>query len=222
MRIQYTIRSLIIGKTSEATMSYMTRACPALENVEFTQDLDNFQDCSYAFAGNYSLKFVSFDNLILSNCTDFTEMFSGCSHITTIPLLDTSSGTNFSYMFYYCQSLTSVPLLDTSSGTDISQMFTGCGALATIPNLDWSNDTNDGYTLYGNFTKILVTFGEFDITINCNLDRENIVTVFDNLPETLLSPTIYLNGNPGAPELTLTDIDIATDKGWTVTTGDQF
>lgn len=64
-----------------------------------------------------------------------SEMFAGCTSLTSVPLFDTSSVTDMSYMFQHCTSLTSIPLFNTSNVTDMSNMFKYCsnvqsGALA--------------------------------------------------------------------------------------------
>lgn len=43
-----------------------------------------------------------------SNCTDFHRTFSGCEHLTIIPLINLSSATITTYLFYDCTSLTSI------------------------------------------------------------------------------------------------------------------
>ena len=73
-----------------------------------------------------------------ANGTNFNNMFSSCSALTTIPQLDTSKGNSFNNMFYYCSNLTTIPQLDTSSGTNFSSMFRNCNNLTTIPQLDTS------------------------------------------------------------------------------------
>ena len=80
--------------------------------------------------------------------TNFSSMFSGCSSLTSIPLIDTSNGTDFSSMFSGCSSLTSIPLIDTSNGTNFNKMFYGCKGLTSIPELNTSNGTNFSYMFY--------------------------------------------------------------------------
>ena len=77
-----------------------------------------------------------------SNVTNMYQMFSGCTNLTTIPLLNTSSVTDMRYMFTNCSNLTNIPQLDTSSVTNASEMFYGCSKLTTIPLLNTSNVTN--------------------------------------------------------------------------------
>ena len=57
-------------------------------------------------------------------------MFDGCTSLTTIPLLDTSSVTNMEAMFSDCSSLTTIPLLDTDNVTTMQRMFRGCTSLS--------------------------------------------------------------------------------------------
>lgn len=93
----------------------------------------NITRMSDIFAGCTSLTSVSlFDT---SSVTLMAAMFNGCSSLTTVPLFDTSNVTNMSGMFARCTSLTTVLLFDTSKVTDISFMFEQCynvesGALA--------------------------------------------------------------------------------------------
>ena len=75
-------------------------------------------------------------------------LFSGCSSLTTVPVLDTSQVTDMQHMFYGCQALTSVPELNTSQVTNMYAMFYECRALTTVPNLDTSQVTN----MYGLFS----------------------------------------------------------------------
>ena len=75
----------------------------------------------------YDLKFHK-EN-ILSNCTNMSYMFYGCSSLKSLPDLskwDTKNVTNMSYMFYRCSSLKSLPDIskwDTKNVTNMSNMF---------------------------------------------------------------------------------------------------
>ena len=86
---------------------------------------------------------------IVSNISNASYLFYGCSSLQTVPALDTSSGTNFTYMFYNCSSLQFVPVLDTSSGTNFTSMFTYCYSLQQVPALNTAAGTNFTYMFYG-------------------------------------------------------------------------
>lgn len=64
-----------------------------------------------------------------SNVTNMSNMFYGCSYLTTVPQLNTSNVINMSTMFGSCWDLISIPQLDTSNVTNMSYMFSGCSAL---------------------------------------------------------------------------------------------
>ena len=93
----------------------------------------------YGFTGNNVDYLVNND---FSNVTNMNSMFSVCSYITTIPLLDTSNVTNMSFMFSGCSKLTTIPLLDTSKVTAMGSMFENCYELTSIPQLNTSSVTN--------------------------------------------------------------------------------
>ena len=57
-------------------------------------------------------------------------MVSGCTLLTSIPLLDTNSVTSMYGMFYNCTNLTSIPQLNTSSVTIMQGMFYNCTSLS--------------------------------------------------------------------------------------------
>jgi hypothetical protein len=56
----------------------------------------------------------------------------------------------------------------------------------------------------------------FDFKYN-KMDRKALVTLFNSLPTVNNGIVIDITGNRGAADLTASDIQIATDKGWTVT-----
>ena len=76
-----------------------------------------------------------------SSVTNMSNMFYGCTNLTTIPLLNTSKVTGMNYMFNNCTNLTTIPLLDTSNVINMSTMFNGCTNLTTIPLLNTSKVT---------------------------------------------------------------------------------
>ena len=79
------------------------------------------------------------DNFSVENVTIMSQLFAGCSKLTTIDVSDwdTSNVIDMSSVFAYCQSLTSLDLSkwDTSNAGTMSWLFKGCTNLITI-NLD--------------------------------------------------------------------------------------
>ena len=101
---------------------------------------NNVTSMQELFSNCSSLNTISL--LDTSKVTNMTGMFRACISLTTVPLLDTSKVTKMQEMFLECSSLTTIPLLDTSSVTNMQSMFSGCTALTTIPLLDTSSVTN--------------------------------------------------------------------------------
>ena len=94
------------------------------------------------FSGDYSQKFVNLTaiegmgNLKTQDVTDMSEMFYGCSALTSIDLsrLDTRSVTNMEGMFDGCSSLESLDLsyFWTHNVTNMNFMFYECKALKSL------------------------------------------------------------------------------------------
>ena len=101
---------------------------------------NNVTSMQELFSNCSSLNTISL--LDTSKVTNMTGMFKTCTSLTTVPLLDTSKVTKMQEMFLECSSLTTIPLLDTSSVTNMQSMFSGCTALTTIPALNTSKVTN--------------------------------------------------------------------------------
>jgi hypothetical protein len=53
---------------------------------------------------------------------------------------------------------------------------------------------------------------------NCDLERAELVQLFNDLATVGTTQTITITGNPGVATLTAGEIAIATGKGWVVTT----
>ena len=103
----------------------------------------------FAFGSNLASAFSSDTNLleiieadINSSLTSMSNMFRGCTALTSVPLFDTSSVTAMQSTFEGCTALTSVPLFDTSSVTTMQSTFSGCTALTSVPLFNTSSVTN--------------------------------------------------------------------------------
>ena len=92
--------------------------------------------------GQINKYFTEIPLLNTSNVTNMSQMFEGCTNLTTIPLLNTSNVTDMSRMFYKCSNLITIPQLDTSKVTNMYMMFCDCNRLVDLPILDISKSTN--------------------------------------------------------------------------------
>jgi len=211
------LQTIPLLNTSKGTdFGCMFISCSSLKRIPLL-NTSNGTSFLAMFASNYLLQTVPlFDT---SNGTNFSSMFSGCASLVTIPLLNTSKGTNFNSMFASNPLLRIAPLVDTSNGVDFANMFGYCTALRTIPLLSTSNGTNFENMLANCGTlsqaRLLGTKNSISYQ-NCRLSRTALVDIFSNLASGVVSKTITITNNWGAPLLTSEDRDIAIKKGWTI------
>ncbi len=121
----------------------------SIATVHINADYANLTTGKQMFYCIWHLKHIEGLNIInTSNVTDMSEMFLGCSLLTSLDLsnFDTSNVTDMRSMFSACQSLTTLNLsnFNTSNVTDMGSMFGFCHSLATLnlSNFDTSNVTN--------------------------------------------------------------------------------
>ena len=114
--------------------------CSSLRYVGNISGTERVTDMGFMFDGCSSL--TSIPQLDTSSVTYIGGMFNGCSSLTSIPQMDTSKVNSMYWTFYGCSSLTSIPQLVTSSVTDMSNLFRGCTSLTSIPQLDTKNVTS--------------------------------------------------------------------------------
>ena len=112
-----------------------------LEKIERVQILDqvnsNYMKAWFENCINLNI-LINFQNLDVSDCTDFSRMFLNCRSLQNLNGLqnwNVSNGTDFSNMFYDCESLQDLNELqnwNVSNGTDFSRMFRNCDSLQNI------------------------------------------------------------------------------------------
>ena len=119
----------------------------------------NSQYCKIVIKGQKQEIFDYFQNISLENSltielllgndiTDLSNMFNGCTYLTSINFIsnwNTKNITNMKWMFYGCSSLESLPDIskwDISNVIDIQFMFAGCKSLQILPDLSKWNTKN--------------------------------------------------------------------------------
>lgn len=79
------------------------------------------------------------NNISFKNTDTCIYLFSNCSNLITIPLIDISNIKITRSMFESCRNLKEIPKLDTRNMTTMTDMFYNCQKLKTIPELEASN-----------------------------------------------------------------------------------
>ena len=110
-----------------------------VEEIPFEIDSSQVTNMSQMFRGCSSLTTVP--DMDTRNATSMSGMFRGCSSLIAVPAMDTSNVTDMSSMFNGCSSLTTGPAMDTSQATDMRYMFRDCSSLTTVPDMDTRNAT---------------------------------------------------------------------------------
>ena len=200
--------------TSKVTdMGSMFRDCSSLTNLDVssfnTSKVKDYGSFANMFSGCSSLKALDLSNFDFSNTyassyVGLYGMLYGCKSLETITFPSTvtfnNSGISMGQMFYNCNSLITLDLssFNTSKVTDMGSMFNYCNKLSnlTLGN-DWASNSS---------------ISLFDLSY-CPLTHESAVDVINKLATRSNSPVIKFSNAVG---LYQSEIDIATNKGWSV------
>jgi hypothetical protein len=198
----------------------------AANNVE---DLFSYSTQLQRFNSQYT-------HLDFTNARDMRQTFLNCENLKELPPIHVTavSATNGFYQtFYSCWSLKSVEFVGMTQGPsdgEYFRMFRDCRSLQYISGVDFSyaNDAGDYTDIFRNcrnLARIDFPGAEdgsdergFNQTVSlryCPLNRDAIVNIFNHLVTTS-EKTIDLRNNSYTSDLTAEDIQIANDKGWTV------
>ena len=100
-------------------------------------------------------KIGGLEHLNTSEVKDMSEMFEGCSGLTSLDLshFNTQNVTNMRWMFLGCSGLTSLDVshFNTQNVTDMQSMFSGCSVLTSLDlsHFNPQNVTFMSYMFYG-------------------------------------------------------------------------
>ena len=220
--------------TSNATnLRDMFRDCTALKQIPLfnTSKVTNMQS---TFFKCQKLKTIPLLNT--SKVTQMNYFMQNCDSITTIPLIDTSSVNTMYGAFQNCKNLEVFPQLDTSNVTEARMLFSGCFKLKTVPllnanKMDWisnifqscsSLEELGGFANLGNgYTA--TSDNDYDRKMNLSnctkLTHDSLINVINNLYDIAakgVKTQQLALGSRNLAKLTAEEIQIATDKGWSV------
>lgn len=222
--------------TRNATnMSNTFTDCSSLEYLDLrswdTSKVESFWNMFLNCSSLKSIDVSSFNTSKVSNYFSFYTMFSGCSSLETIDLSNFDFSNSGSYsisgMFQNCSSLKSVKFpsdVHFNNNVETKQVFSSCDSLETLDlsSFDTTNVTSmDSMFNYCKSLKNLTlgnnwasnsSISSFDLSY-CPLTRESAVDVINKLATRDNSPVIKFSGEVA---LYQSEIDIATNKGWSV------
>ena len=187
-----------------------------LENVN-TSMAEKLNNMFYTCRSIESIDVSTFD---LSNARDISEMFGGCTNLTTIIGLDQwdiSNVTTLYNMFYKCYSLLSLDLKtwNTSNVSTMSGMFLGCHSLRSIDVSHFNTEKVENIqSMFGdclqlteinlssfntpninNFRSAFVNIPNLTLLDISNFDTRSAITTFDMFKNLSKLTTIYVGDN---------------------------
>jgi hypothetical protein len=187
---------LNVNWTCSSAQNYLQNSnIKRLGNITFNQLDVTSAILTNAFAGSNRLEEVG--NFTAIGFTTLTGLFNLNYMLRKIGNINTPNLTLASSMFGSCFSLEEIVFVSTCANiTTTATMFNNCRSLRKLrlPNIAIS----------------------FSIA-NCNMMRPELVDLFNDLATVVTPQTITITGNPGVPDLTLADENIAVNKGWSVT-----
>lgn len=176
----------------------------------------DFNSYTFSYLFNNS-RVINAEHLILPATTlrsyCYSEMFSGCTSLTTAPELPATTLASYCYyrMFAGCTSLTTAPELPATTLAQYcySNMFVGCTNLTTAPELPATTLADRCYQNMFNGCTSLTTAPELPATTlanYCYLNMFNgctsLATVPSILPATTLANNCYQEMFEGCTSLT--------------------
>ena len=117
-----------------------------LEYVGGLEGTENCSDMTNLFTGCKKLKQIG-GEIDFSSVTNCTATFNNCYELERIPELVGLGSSNITTMygaFNGCSRIKEVPLFDSSHMTDARNMFTDCSTITEIPDYDFSSVTKVG------------------------------------------------------------------------------
>jgi surface protein len=211
-----------VNTSSATTLTHMFQGYATLKDASWLNVTSSVTIVTAIFSGCVSLvKFPT--SMDLTNCTLLDSSFESCQSMLRVPTLNNSGNiVNIMKAFKNCYNLEVAPTFTGNQFTNIRESFQACRNLSTIPQYDISLITAYPNAYYAfnqcnNLRKSLITTSKSEINYaNCCLSRAEIVNIFNNLQTSADGRTIFIASNPGSEDLTASDLLIATNKGWTV------
>lgn len=204
--------------------SVVTGPASSQQTFAYNGNMDPFDldwttlSTAYGFFQNSMMTNVG--NIRIVNTGSGANLFTACQNLTTIGDLSITGTNNLSQAFYYCTKLEKIGTITNTANTTLQYTFGECGNLREIVFTSAANVTITTGAFYNCFSlrKLRLPTISVSFTIaGCNMQRTELVDLFNDLRTGVVGQTITVTNNPGVADLTAADILIATAKGWTVT-----
>jgi len=141
---------------------------------------------------------------------------------SSCPVYDfgSTATTTLALMFYGCQNIKRIVLINTENVLSLDRITHSTNWYLESISMDCTSatTTTESFQDLPSLKQIrLPGISSTFSVLNGLLGVEALVDLFNDLASGVTSQTVTITGNPGADDLTSTQLEIATDKGWTVT-----
>ena len=164
----------------------------------------------YMFKG---IKITELPQIDISEATSIVGMFYGCDELLEIPNLNIQNIPRFYSLFYACNKLITIPKLNATNVIDIENCFRSCYALTNLGGLE---NLGQAY-----LTTQSANNGKYklDLSSSSKLTETSLINVLNNLYDIKskgCNPQSLVLGSTNISKLSAEEIQIATDKGFSV------
>lgn len=170
------------AKSEDTGETYNVTAANKEIKITSLADIAKYKNnADFKFCPKFDVGKTTWANNVFTSCTNLIAIpmidtsnvnlsgtiFNGCTKLITIPPLNTSKSTDMRWAFSECRSLERIPLLDISNVTNTSSMFQNCKKLVSVPQLNTSKVT----------TANRMFFGCSSLTTIPKLDMKNAINI---------------------------------------------
>lgn len=184
--------------------------------LEASIDAPLATEASNIFYGCTNLKKITKFNIPLAERS--SSCFENCSNLEEINNITFGNINSLYSMFKNCSSLEEIPEINCSNVNGLDHFVDGCSNLTNLgPLTNLGQAYGTGYNTAHNVSKKL------DLSTCPLLTHDSLVAIFNGLYDLNLATTFYTQdivlGSTNYAKLTAEEIEIATNKGWTVLEG---
>ena len=199
-------------KRTFGNITYYIKTIPLIDTSSYTSMESLFN--------NYE-SLESIPLLDTRNVTNMRRMCDSCGNLKTFPAFDTSKVRNFYKTFHFCKNLREYPRLDFSSANSIQEIFYGCYRYVKfngLKNLGKAYDTSSSAN-NSNYRLDISSGKDGEIILATNIDHDSLMNVINDLYDIAskgVATQQLVIGSINLGKLTAEEIQIATDKGFSV------
>jgi hypothetical protein len=174
-------------------------------------------------SGLFSNGFIkSVGNINFTN-TNIASMFTACRDLETVGNITTRETNTITALFNGCTNLERIGIIDIGTGASITNVdvFNACINLREIEFISPNGASRIGAPTTNMFLscnklrRLRLPGMSVTFTIaECDLERTELVQLFNDLATVGTTQTITITGNPGVATLTAGELAILTGKNW--------